>query len=87
MDTVTSSVTTVELRSELSDIVSRVAFGHERVAITRNGKLAAVVIGPEDLELLEGLEMAADVAAYREARAADDGTRVSLADVRRDIGV
>jgi len=45
-----------------------------------------VVIGPEDLELLEDLEMAADVAEYRRAVADDDGERVSLSELRRDIG-
>jgi len=66
--------------------VQRRTRGHERVAITRNGKLAAAVIGPEDLELLEDLEMAADVAEYRRAVADDDGERVSLSELRRDIG-
>lgn len=60
------------------------AFGHERIGLTRNGKLAAVVIGVEDLELLEKLEDAEDLAAYRAAKADDDGLRVSLADLRAE---
>lgn len=85
MDTLTSEVSTRELRSELSDVLSRAMYAGERIGVTRNGKLAAVVVGPADLEALEELEMAQDVAAYREAVAADDGERVSLEDLRRDL--
>jgi prevent-host-death family protein len=82
MESVTSSVSARELRADLSSIVGRVSFGHERIGVTRNGKLAAVVIGVDDLELLEQLEDANDLAAYEAARAVDDGTRVTLDDVR-----
>lgn len=85
MDTLTSSVSARELRTELSTIVGRVAFGHERIGLTRNGKLAAVVIGIEDLELLEQLEHAQDLAAYRAAAKEDDGTRISLAELRAEL--
>lgn len=81
MDTVTSEVSTRELREQLSDVLGRTMYGHERVGITRNGKLAAVLIGVEDLQALEEFEMDQDVAAYREAKEHDDGTRVSLADL------
>ena len=86
MDTVSSSVSARELRTELSSIVGRVAFGHERIGLTRNGKLTAVVIGVEDLELLEQLEEAQDVAAYRAAKAEDNGERISLSDLRDELG-
>jgi prevent-host-death family protein len=82
MDTVTSRVSTRELRGQLADVIGRTMYGHERIGITRNGKLAAVVIGIEDLEAFEELEMAQDVAAYRRAKAVDNGQRVGLADVR-----
>jgi prevent-host-death family protein len=85
MDTVTSSVSARELRTELSAIVGRVAFGHERIGLTRNGKLAAVVIGVEDLELLERLEAAEDLAAYREAKAGDTGERIFLTQLRDEL--
>ncbi len=86
MDSLSAKVSTRELRSQLSDVIGRTAYGHERVGITRSGKLSAVVIGVEDFELLEQLEMAQDVAAYREAKSQDDGERISLADLRREIG-
>lgn len=85
MDTVTGEVTTRELRSQLSDVLGRTMYANERIGVTRNGKLAAVVISVADLEALEEFEMAQDVAAYREATARDDGRRISLDEVRRDL--
>lgn len=86
MDTVSSEVTTRELRSHLSDVLGRAMYGHERIGVTRHGKLAAVLVSVEDLQALEAFEMAQDVAAYRAAKAEDDGTRVSLDELRGDLG-
>lgn len=85
MDTVSSEISTRELRSRLSDIVGRAMYGGERIGVTRNGKLAAVVVSVADLEALEAFEMAQDVAAYRRAKADDDGTRVTLDELRADL--
>ncbi len=85
MDSVTSEVTTRELRGQLSDVLGRVMYAGERNGVTRNGKLAAVVASVGDLEALEAFEMAEDVAAYREAKAQDDGSRVSLDELRADL--
>lgn len=82
MDTVTSEVSTRELRGQLSDVLGRAMYAGERIGVTRNGKLAAVVISVADLESLEEFEMAQDVEAYRAAKAADDGGRVTLAELR-----
>jgi len=60
-------------------------YGGERIGVTRNGKLAAVVVGVADFEALEELEVAQDVAAYRAAKVEDDGERVSLAEVRDEL--
>ncbi len=85
METITLELSTRELRGKLADVLGRAMYAGERIGVTRNGKLAAVVIGVADLEALEAFEMAEDVAAYREAKAADDGGRVSLGELRRDI--
>jgi prevent-host-death family protein len=45
------SFATVE--AQLSSLVDEVQDTHGRVLITRNGKPAAVLIGPDDLEGLE----------------------------------
>lgn len=85
METVTSEVTTRELRGNLADVLGRAMYAGERIGVTRNGKLAAVVVSVQDVEALEAFEMAEDVAAYRKAKLQDDGTRVSLADLRTDL--
>ncbi|MFD1716149.1 type II toxin-antitoxin system prevent-host-death family antitoxin [Amnibacterium flavum] len=86
MDSMSSAISTRELRDQLSDVLGRAMYAGERIGVTRNGKLAAVVISVADLEALEEFEMAQDVAAYREATAADDGSRVSLTELRADLG-
>lgn len=85
MGTMHSKVSTRDLRSQLSDVLGRTMYAGERIGITRNGKLAAVMISVADFEALEDLEMAQDVAAYREAKSEDDGERVSLDELRRDL--
>jgi len=42
-----------EARSTLRALVERVEGTHERVTLTRNGRPAAVLISPDDLEALE----------------------------------
>lgn len=85
MDSLSSEISTRELRAQLSDVLGRAMYAGERIGITRHGKLAAVVVSAADLEALEAFEMAQDVDAYREAKAADDGGRVSVEELRRDL--
>ena len=50
------AVTTEPLRTvrdRLSEFVERVEHQHERVMITRNGRPAAVLVSPDDIEALE----------------------------------
>lgn len=70
-----------ELHAGLFNAVSRAAFDHERINITRRGKIAAVLTGPEDLELLERLDDQEDLVALRRARQEDDGARISRDEV------
>ena len=42
-----------EIKNRLSEFVERVASQHDRVTITRNGRPAAVLVSPDDLESLE----------------------------------
>ncbi|MGH2556384.1 MAG: type II toxin-antitoxin system Phd/YefM family antitoxin [Actinomycetota bacterium] len=56
-----------EIKAKLSEIVDRVEGHHERITVTRNGRPAAVLISPEDLEALEDtLELVSDPKAMRE---------------------
>ena len=56
-----------EAREAFSTTVNRVAFGGERVVLTRHGKRVAAVVPIEDLELLESLEDARDLDEVRAA--------------------
>lgn len=78
-------VTTRELRDGLSDVIGSIMYGHERVGITRHGKLAAVLVSADDLALLEDLEAARDADELRGAKADDDGGRVTLDELRREL--
>lgn len=61
-----------EVRDHFSDVVDRVEREHERVTVTRNGRVAAVIISPEDLaELEETLAVLSDPQALADIREAD----------------
>lgn len=61
-----------EVRDHFSDVVDRVQREHARVTVTRNGKAAAVIISPEDLEQLEEtLLVLGDPDALADIREAD----------------
>ena len=62
-----------EARDNLADVLNRVAYGKDRVLITRHGRDLVAVVPIEDLALIERLEDEIDV---REAKKA-------LADVRK----
>ena len=38
------------MRDHFSDVIDRVELQHERVTVTRNGRAAAVILSPDDLE-------------------------------------
>ncbi len=61
-----------DLRKNISDIVGRVFYGGERIAIEKNGKPACVIISVEDLKLLEAIEDQIDIQAAREALQRND---------------
>lgn len=67
-----TSVSTVEARNQLADIINRAAYGKERVLLTRRGRAIVAVVPVEDVELLEALEDQMDLedarAALAEAR-------------------
>jgi antitoxin YefM len=44
-----------QARDELAELVNRVAYGHERITLTRHGKVVAGLVPPEDLAWLEQL--------------------------------
>jgi prevent-host-death family protein len=49
-----AEVTALEFKGRLSELLSRVGFGNERIAITRHGKKIAALVSAQDLETLDG---------------------------------
>ncbi|MFT3661957.1 MAG: type II toxin-antitoxin system prevent-host-death family antitoxin [Gordonia sp. (in: high G+C Gram-positive bacteria)] len=80
------TVAVADLRTGISDEIARTFYRGERTIITKHGKPAAALISAADLEYFEHLEDAADVRAYDEAKAADDGSRFTMDDILTDIG-
>ena len=65
-----------EIKAHLSEIVDRVEREHERVVLTRNGRPAAVIMSPADLEALEDtLDLLSDREAMREIAQAREDVR------------
>ena len=65
-----------EIKARLSEIVDKVEGQHERVTLTRNGRPAAVLISPEDLEALEDtLDLLSDPSALAEIERAREDLR------------
>lgn len=50
----TSEIPVTQAREELADLINRVAYGHERIVLTRHSKAVACLVPPEDLERLQG---------------------------------
>ena len=60
-----------EIKAHLSEIVDRVEREHDRVVLTRNGRPAAIIMSPADLEALEDtLELLSNPDALAEIKAA-----------------
>jgi len=61
-----------EIKKRLSEIVDGVEERHDRVVLTRNGRPAAVLISPDELESLEEtLAILSDPKAVKAIRAAE----------------
>ena len=61
-----------EIKKRLSEVVDGVEDRHDRVVLTRNGRPAAVILSPDDLESLEeSLEILSNPKAMREIRRAE----------------
>ena len=57
-----------DMRKNIGDRVSQVAYGHERPVLRKGKRDFAAVVSMDDLRLLEALEREADLDAYRKAK-------------------
>ena len=82
-----SSISIVDARITLADIVNNAIYKHKRTILTRRGKGVVAVIPLEDLEILEALEDKMDAAAAEKAwdEAQIYGTK-SLAEFTKELG-
>lgn len=56
-----------EVKARLSEVIDDVASNHERVTVTRNGRPVAVLLSPDELEVIdETLDILSDPGAMRE---------------------
>ncbi len=62
-----TEITVSQARGGFAELISRVAYGHDRVIISKNGKNVAAVVPLEDMELLEALEDRLDIDSARKA--------------------
>jgi antitoxin YefM len=79
-------------RAELSELLDEVERTHEHVEITRNGRPAAVLMSPEEYEVIqETLDILGDdevLDALRESEADVRARRLhTLSEVRRELGL
>jgi antitoxin YefM len=78
------------VKAHLSEIADRVEGQQERVVVTRNGRAAAVLVSPDDLESLEEtLAVLSDPELMRQIRegeaAIDAGDSVTLEELQANL--
>jgi len=62
-----AAVTTAAARKNFSDLINRVAYGKDRVVLTRRNKPLVAVVPIEDIALIEEIEDREDLKAARAA--------------------
>lgn len=86
MDQERPTIPTGEARKQLADLVNRVAYGKERVVLTRHGKAVAALVPVEDLSLLDRIRARLRGRTVRRAlREADQGDAVTWDALREDL--
>lgn len=81
-----------DVKNRLSEVVERVASENDRVTITRNGRPAAVLVSPADLESLEEtlavLSDPKELAALRRGlHDLEEGRATNLTELKADLGL
>jgi prevent-host-death family protein len=73
-----------EIRDNLSEAISRVAYKGERILVRRSGKDVVAIVSIEDLEALEAFEDRRDIEAA-DAALAESDERIPYEKVRREV--
>ncbi|MFZ0660924.1 MAG: type II toxin-antitoxin system Phd/YefM family antitoxin [Candidatus Binataceae bacterium] len=82
------AISTVAAREHFSDLINRVAYGKDRVVLTRRNRPLAAVVPFEDMALLEEIEDREDLKAARAAlRQIKRTGTIPLDEVLKEFGV
>ncbi len=76
-----------DARDNLSEVVDRARYTHERVVLTKRGKDVGAIISIDDLQLLEMLEDQLDIKEARQAIEESHGERIAYDEVRKKLGL
>lgn len=83
-----ASVPFSEARTHLTDIVNGVAYGGERIILTRKGKQLVAIIPLADLRALEAIENKIDIEDAKKAlRDIEKYGTVSWEEAKRELGL
>jgi len=77
-----------DVRGQLSEVISRVAFGGERLIISRNGNVRVAIVSIADLDRLKELDReqaTRAVADLRAAAAKSGAAQLSEHDIAKEI--
>jgi len=80
------SVAMKDARGELAELLNKVAYAHDRVAITRHKKNVAYLVCEEDMNLIRFIEDKIDRTAAIEAMN-EGGDNISFDDLMKDVGL
>jgi prevent-host-death family protein len=82
------AITTAAARKNFSDLINRVAYGKDRVVLTRRNRPLAAVVPIEDIALIEEIEDREDLKAARAAiRDAKRKGTIPWARVKKELGL
>ena len=76
-----SRIAVINARKDLAEILNRVAYGKERVVLTRRNKDVVAIISMDDLRALEDLEDRIDLREARKVSARNEPT-ISLDELK-----
>jgi len=82
-----TDISAADARKHLADLINRVAYGKERVVLTRHGKQHCALVPIEDLSFLDKLQGAAESRDVSEAESdRAEGTSILWPDLKRELG-